>query len=203
MRRKVWVLIATTLLGVVAVVYWLTTTFYFCPVTSEDIRELSGHMASLFDGKYSLAEVVWITAHRVKNPRLKFALFRIHKSFDDPKCKPFSELMSDYPDVFPTKFRLAFDYSARLGKADVLLNELAKSWPDNPEKVDAVVIPILKSLAIQAIKNGDWFHRMSAVYILAYLEGRKSIPIILPSLQDPDPRVQDAARKVLQKLGYK
>ncbi|MFN3422434.1 MAG: HEAT repeat domain-containing protein [Armatimonadota bacterium] len=204
MKRKFWTLIVVTLLGVVGVVvYWFTTTQFPRPVTAKDIRELCHILSSLFDGKHSLAEAVLITAHRVKNPRLKNTLLRIRKSFDDPNSKPFYELLADYPDVFPREFSLAMEYASKLGRADILLKELAKSWTDDPAERKMVTTQILKSLALQALKDENWFYRSHAIYVLAKLDGKDSIPRILPFLQDPDPRVREAAHRALQELGYK
>lgn len=204
MRRKFWVLIVVTLLGVVGVVvHWFTTTQFPRPVTAKDIREMCHVLYSLFDGKHSLAEAVLITAHRVRNPRLKNTLLRIHESFNDPNCKPFYGLLADYPEVFPPEFSLAMEYASKLGRADILLKELAKSWTDDPAERKMVTAQILKSLALQALKDENWFYRSHAVYALAKLDRKNSIPQILPFLKDPDPRVREMAHKALQELGYK
>jgi len=118
MKRKFVFLLTITFLGLI-VICWYIANYYLRPVTPEDIRELSSHLVSLFD-EPSLARIVWKASHRVKNPRLKFTLLKIYKSFDDPDCKPFHELLLDYPDVFPPEFSIAFGYSARLGRAEPL-----------------------------------------------------------------------------------
>jgi len=201
MKRRFVVLFAITFIGLI-VICWYVANYYFRPVTPKDIRELSSHLVSLFD-EPSLARIVWKAAHRVENPRLKFTLLKIYKRFDDPNCKPFHELLLDYPDVFPPEFSIAFGYSVRLRRADIFLKEVAKSWPDDPKDRWRVLTPILKSLAIQALKDEDWFYRKNAVSILVELDGKNAISHILPLLHDPEPRVREVTRKALQKLGYK
>lgn len=201
MRRKFVILFAITFAGLI-MICWYIANYYLRPVTPEDIRELSSHLVSLFD-EPDLAQIFWKAAHRVKNPRLKFALLKVYKSLNSPNRKPFEEYLLDYPDVFPPEFSIAFGYSANLRRVDIFLKEIAKSWPDDPKDRWQVLKPILRSLAIQALKDEDWFYRKNAVSILVELDGKNAIPHILPLLHDPEPRVREVTRKALQKLGYK
>jgi len=202
MKGRLVALIAVTLIGAISVIFWFTITHSLRPVTAEDIREMCEHMSSLFDGKHSLAEIVLITAHKVKNSRLRHSLLRIYNSFKDPNCKPFYELLADYPDIFPLEFRLAVEYASKLKGLGTLLKELAKSWTDDQRERKIVITRILKSLAIRALKDEDWFYRLNAIYALAELDGKNSIPYILPLLKDPEPKVRQQAKKTLQQLGY-
>lgn len=203
MTRLTWILLAgATFLGLVIIVVYLIVTSYHRPVTPADIRELSEVLASLLDGKHSLSEVIWSAAQRTKHLSIRKSLLSIHKSLNF-RSEPLYKFLEEFPDIYPPEFVMAVNYGGKLGKVDIVLKKLSENWPDQPEKREGVVKEILKPLAIQTLNDDHWFYRSYALYVLAMLKCKDAIPQILPFLQDPDPRVREAAHKALQELGYK
>lgn len=56
--------------------------------------------------------------------------------------------------------------------------------------------------SLAALKSQDSLARLYAISLLASLDQKRVAPQLLPLLNDPEPRVQKAAKKALQKLGY-
>jgi len=198
LTRPKWILVGITILGLAFLAIYLIVSLYPRSVTSEDIRELSKTLA-LFLGKHSLSEVIQLTACQVKHPNIKRSLFIIHKSLGN---EPLYKLLENFPDIYPPEFIMAMNYGGKLGKLGIVMKELSEKWPDEPEKREEVVRQVLKPLAIQTLKDKDWFYRSYALYVLAMLKCKDAVPQMLPLLQDPDPRVRETAQRALKELGY-
>lgn len=153
------------------------------------------------EGK-SLAQCFLLAAERERNPVLRRTLLKIHSDIST-KPVPFHELMAEHPKVFNAEFVFAVKHGARMGRLDIVLQELSHQWPDEPEKQREVVRKIVKRVAIESLRDPrDWFYRLSALQALAELGDRDVISQILPLLQDPIPQVREAAKETIQRLGY-
>jgi len=199
LTRPKWILVGITILGLVFLAIYLIVNLYPRSVTPEDIRELSKTLASFLNGKHSLSEVIQLTARQVKHPNIKRSLLIIHKSLGN---EPLYKLLENFPDIYPPEFIMAVNYGGKLGKLNIVMKELSEKWPDEPEKREEVVRQVLKPLAIQTLKDKDWFYRSYALYVLAMLKCKDAVPQMLPLLQDPDPRVRETAQRALKELGY-
>lgn len=180
-------------------VYWKMTPHEVSPA---DIRRFSGVMGTLTAEGKSLAQCFLLAAERERNPVLRRTLLKIHSDIST-KGVPLHALMAEHPKIFNAEFVFAVKHGARMGRIDVVLQELSRQWPDEPEKQREVVRKIIKRVALESLRDPrDWFYRRSALQALAELGDRDVVPQILPLLQDPVSQVREAAEETLRRLGY-
>lgn len=200
LRWKTLLLLGITLITFVSVlVYWMMMP---CKVSPADIRRFSEVMGALIAEGKSLAQCFLLAAERERNPALRRILLKLHSDVLT-KSLPLYALMAEYPEAFNAEFVFAVKHGARMGRIDTVLKELSRQWPDEPEKQREAVRKIIKTVAIESLNDPrDWFYRLSALQSLAELGDRDVVFQILPLLQDPIPRVREAAKETLQRLGY-